>query len=697
MAANLRAKIFTLSIGGVDWTDYCIDAVLQREPLDLESGLIRTTAEFTLDVSELSPLPSWRNDPAQWSRGVQVIFRCYNSANVLITPSMGILYILREPKQASISNPQMKIECGCLLTFKDVDEPDNDYSGVDTGTLTDRDEIIANILTSAGITPSLTAIAYPLDYPIPKNGGSFVQQAGELAAASLNVLYQYSADVMGVPTESTVNKEVDILPGAALFSLTIGQDESEWEPDEASETPPDTVAVSSVSYTVNDKPYTETIEEVEGEDGDGNIIVASRTTVRTYAYDPATVSERTETIIESLKFDISTGPLYPEEYYDLVVSSVSDDINYYDGTGKLIRQTCTTQKTWEELGLIDVYVVGFFTIDGYGESRWELAIEQQSETFYYYNGLQLSRLQTVVKRYRKSVVDGTLFFVTAQNKTDLVTVSEVTSAWTQLSGTRWLYSQSSKIPFILTGSPRLLINWLSDAELFELKKQPGKTYIADDGSADPPATTWLNINELNEVPYEATVTFSPNRDRSKTISIAHATGINQLREFANVYTGILWGRRFGWSVGMPITDALLSSNVLERVDVTDGNTIYRLLIDGLTLAFNSTEAYAAFSGIEIGTATVATPSVVSQLYEMITTARVTATATASGTCRINLDPGNITCFATATASPIINLSQRNQIEVYAEATADASITIENDGQNIIMFAEAIAAPYIRVQ
>jgi hypothetical protein len=620
---DIRSKIFELIIGGNDWTNYAIEAVLQWDELDIESGLIKAKASFKLDVSEMSPLPTYRSNPTQWAKGVGVTFRCEDSNGVLIKPTMGELYILREPKPPSISNPIIDLECGCILSLRDYDVPDGDYSAVEVGVSTDREAIATNILAADNITANFTSTPYPIDYPLPKQGGSFVEQVGQLMGASGHLVYQDSDG-------EVVNKAIDISPSSPLLTLTVGEEESEWEPEESAETPPEKIIVAGVGYSVDTLPYTETINEVTGTIADvdsrypnnfTDLGVISRTTVRSYAYDEATRTRKIETIIEATKVAIADGgsPIGSIEAYDLVISETKEDINYYNAEGVLIKQTCETKKTYEELNLISLYIiyVGYVNTP---EPRWGLTTEKYSVSEYAYTEGYLSRLIASTWLYRKGITN---YKSSTQSSADLILAEKTTSTWQPLSSRMWLYRKEEYIVRALKQKTGLFIDddFLNN-EYFQLLRNPTETYIADDGSADPPATQYLSINNLDEFTVENNVILRglggvALESRAMTVPITYVVSTAQAQALGELYGGIVWGRRFGWGVGMAIADELLTCSPLSVIDVTDGDKIYRLLIDGLTLAFTSNESYASFTGIEVGVASVSTPTNFIKAYEIV--------------------------------------------------------------------------------
>lgn len=584
---DLTSKTFRLTIGGNDWSDYCTEATLQHEEIDLRDGLVKAKGKFILDVSELSPLPSYRRDPDQWAKGTPVLFEVKMGAD-WVTPRFGNLVISVPPKAPYIGNPFIELEAICVLSLFDYSQPDGDASNVTVGTPRDRQTIIADILGQNSITSSLTGVPYPLDYPTPKRQGSWVDQAGALAAVSGHYLYQ---DRDGI----VKNQAID-LGAAAIATVTVGQNEAEWEPSEGPEQPVEKLIVSGVGYNVTQLNGETKIVETLGFRRDvapeiqawrdEYLGVIARTTITDNPYDPVTQSQTTLTVKEETRIavfpDLSN---FPSDSYFLTISEITEDVNYYGDQGQLIKQVCTKQRP-----KIKIRPNVFFF------DRFVLTVAEIVVTEYFYDdALRVTALKVTETLPQTTIFPG-IFYSQAF---DLSTSKIEETTWTELGADRWAYIKSSQVAYAIRYPERPFFT-----EAFNLVPGVTQTYIADDGSGAPPQTQYLKLNDLTEVPLSACVNFTgpetdPYGDRSRTVPVEYAVNEDQLYSFGLLYNAFIWGRRFGWRVGLPVTTALLNAYPLDRVDVVDGADTYGLLIDGLTMVFTGQEAFAAFNGVEI--------------------------------------------------------------------------------------------------
>lgn len=602
MATDLRSKTIRLTIGGVDWSDYCTEAILQWEELDLKSGLVKGSGRFTLDVSEIDPLPSYRKDPDQWAKGTLVLFETVNSAGAWVTPPMGRLRIRVPPKTPSVGNPIIDLECVCVLDLFDFTQPSGDASGVTVGTPRDRDLIIADVLAQNSLSSSLSSIPHPLDYPVPKKNGSWVQQAGEIAGAAGHFLYQNNAGAI-------VNKGVDLDP-TAIATITIGANEAEWEPSEGTETPVEKLIVGGATYAVNSLFGNITVAEKSGTKGNvlpqfstltwasDNVGVYERVTIQEGAYDPVTKSQSTVTTKEKARIATPAGlsayNVLESTGFQMIAWEQTTDTNYYGDSGELRKQLCITNQ-------IKTEIIG----QAWRNESFDLTLLEKIETdIFYDSALQVTslRVQRWIPKYKDT---GTLV-----NPFAVIKESDLISTWTDLGAGKWLFKKEGQELLKIPASR--FVHVVNGVQVFDVTligqsifgNAPTETYIANDGSADPPQTQYLKLNELIEQPLTSCVTFSGAEsilygDRTRSITVDYGASKEQLYQFGEKYNALIWGRRFGWRVGTAITDAILSASPLDAVTVIDGSDTYKLLIDGLTLVFDGQESYAAFNGIEV--------------------------------------------------------------------------------------------------
>lgn len=661
MPTDLTAKIFRLTIGGVDWSDYCTEASLQWDELDLISGLIFAKADFTLDVSEVSPLPSYRRDPDQWAKGTPVLFECRDSGNNWVTPRFGNLFIAEVPKAPSVANPIINLSCSCSLSLFDFSVPDGDASNVTVGTPRDRQLIIADVLAQNSLPTNLSAIPYPLDYPVPKQSGSWVDQAGKLAGSAGHFLWQ---DNNG----NIVNKAIALNP-SPIQTVTIGTNEAEWEPSEGVELPPEKLIVSGVSYSVTPRAEITTITETTGSKrdvapelpawADTFIGVIERTTVVSYPYDETSRSQTTITTIEQCKITLKPDlSVVLDESYELTTANVSTDVNYYGDSGELVSQICTKQQPRGVVNELE------FSANYFVPKETEIITTE----YFYTPEMLVSSIKITTQQPRGFISPLTLYV----EFFDLVPSKVEESSWTNLGRNKWLYIKSERVCYGLryVGTPSFPYApyWLA----FDLVQNPTQTFLSEDGTGNPPQTQYLTLNDLEETPVTACVYFQgleadPYGDRTLTVSVEYGTSQAQLEAFGVNYNALIWGRRYGWRVGLPISDELLTATPLDRINIVDGGDTYGLLMDGLTMVFSANESYAAFNGIEI--AFNASPS---YQKKIVASGAMSFNATFAGAGAVTGNVLSSSVLFTMTASGLVNESQ-------ATGTIFVPFTFDGDG------------------
>lgn len=697
MTAEIKGRLISCLINGVNWSDRVNSCTLQWEEFNLESGLVKATATIEIDCTGLTPLPSYRLDPTQWAKGTAVIFQVTDSLGTLRTPNVGGKgQILEEPAPAfnrdADTAPTITLQVGCTLSINNFREADADVSGIVTGVATARNVVISNILTAATAPNNISATPYPINYAIPKPGGSFVQQAGKVAASANRLLYQQnSGTVLDAP--------VDLNPATAYFSLTVGTDETIWEPDEGVEIPVETLTVDGITYTVSPNGYLETVATDLGFRHQIDLwdfvtpftqATIQEVTTQIFAYDAATKSQKT--VITTKRPRVALGLISNRsDRYDLITAEIKTDTNFYDANGRLERQTCEVKipKTITVTVVNETtFIVNGLTFD------WSVPIiSELLESFYTYSDDALLSQLRVVRSVQQSLFDYT-------SATTLRPAEENISTWEKLGKDHYLFrkvrnlARILKYPFLLVSGAITLEDGTvvrTDQTLqFEMLFDSGSTFLANDGSANPPQTIYRRDNDLIEKALKSTVTFQAlagnlYRKRERAIVVEYATTEEQLYSYGTTYNGLLWGRRFGWLVGCPINDLMLASTLkpLCRVDVTHGTTIYRLLMDALTLVFTQDEAFATFRGIEIGVSTVAAPTVVTSIYTPVVTAALAgvAGATMAGAAETS---GNVLA---GVAGAVMTAEGTNVI--FASMAANAGATFE--GYNYITGAMTATA------
>jgi len=237
----------------------------------------------TLVLSELSPdgLSLSPFDNIYFAVGNQVVVYMDGVLHPLASP----LFILSTPS-LSPTNPSvpltkgnrtLTLDLGCRLSrYKIAEMPDSDQTGVVLGELLDIRDACKNLLVASGMPAYDTDVCVlPLSdvkfsFPYSKNGGSFVDLAGEVwysnfISLALGSFPTFMYCDQGVVRSGSVRENDDLVTD---FSVTLGLHDREyqWQPDTS--TTPGKVTMTGVKRTLVDTtldyPFTDTVASSDG-------------------------------------------------------------------------------------------------------------------------------------------------------------------------------------------------------------------------------------------------------------------------------------------------------------------------------------------------------------------------------------------------------------------------------------------------
>lgn len=250
MTANASASQLQILIGSdqQDWSEARMGLEVGVNQRD-RSGLFKITGRLTLrNILTAPESMNPRINQARWCRGQSLIVNEKNASGAYVRHRYGWLYILKEPAPSAIKEAKLELEVGCILSLKDFAEPSEDESGISLGTSTTRTTAIGSLLTAAGINTWIGSVPlYPIAYPLPKERGSYVQQAGEIAYAGLKALHQLNDG-----TVTAVDLRIPGVNAAPLLTVTIGHDEVAYTPQLGAETPVEEMIATGTSVNAID-------------------------------------------------------------------------------------------------------------------------------------------------------------------------------------------------------------------------------------------------------------------------------------------------------------------------------------------------------------------------------------------------------------------------------------------------------------
>ena len=579
MTVNISSRKVELLIGGQDWTNWIDpDSGIQVGYPEYEVGSGLLIAQGTINLTFganyalLPSSPYYRFNPSQWKRGQTVTIKVANQSGTLtyLPCAGGGLRITKAPQPPTkeIGGVQkMSIQIGCKLALEYFPpEPNKDISGVKAGTDLDRGTIINNILQFIGLNSAFSEIGNPINYPLPKTGGNWLQMAGELASSAG---YYLRCNVNG----SVTGYLIDIISGAAANYL-IGRDEKIWEAiGDISEQPVEKLILTGVKQIV---------EPVVFDDDPSEVI----------EIQPAGV----------LFPDNDFGQLNP----DLLVTSKK--------TEKTAKKTSSTYqetvKIMEPAGVL-------FPDNDLGQLNPDLLVTSKETTTIYALDNGIVKSQSI----REVQPAGVLFpdnDLGQLNPTNLYTSKLETQSWVSTGNQKW-----TKTIEVLEPAGVLF----PDNDLGQLNPKllvTSKLFTDDKDTIGPPTNigggevseNTIKEEQIKAEVFAAQLAADEGRERQRTIAVPFATSIPQLAMYGALYNKFLTGRAFGWRFGGAITDTALTFEPFQTVTVADDTRLYLFKLDALQFAISQTEALCFWHGIEVGTALVSAPTDISKPLEI---------------------------------------------------------------------------------
>lgn len=253
MIAAVGAQSLTITVNGTDYSQYLVDFSIGFESWSAGKGLLRKDGNLKLCAirggSTLDPRDNADFSPGNIvtvARGKRITF-----ADALpLHPLGGSLLVLAPPSVEAInqaapisaSNMIITIPVGCRLSFLKTNEPDDDESGVEFGVGTPTDEVIASLLYAAGAEPGqvdfgdLAALEIDeIEYPIQKQGGGYLDLAGELFYCTKpgGFLYCNSNNIINGRSLSSLT--------AGIVGIELGEDDRSYTPQIDGTLPPSEV------------------------------------------------------------------------------------------------------------------------------------------------------------------------------------------------------------------------------------------------------------------------------------------------------------------------------------------------------------------------------------------------------------------------------------------------------------------------
>lgn len=589
MAANLTARQLRVFIGSDDqeWS-FAAAVFLPEQESFGESGLIKTFAQVTLlDVLGNPESLDPRANPSRWREGQVVRVDVATDTGEWLT--WGNLRLLGIP--SGPTNGRLTLQLGCWLAWADDPQPEGDRSEVETGVGENSADVATRLLVASGIPEAaidLGAWDYDLPYPLQKEGnGSYIAQAGALAFANhCRQLYQDPDGIIRAAQWSNT-------PGTPAATVTVGLNESLFEPTPDPVPPVERVVVSGVGYQVTETPnrYSSsfTVTEPASNFSDDAIGTVGITTTEIYEWGEPDESHdyywtRSETRLRqpqaatwigSDSTQPSTTTTYEERRYDATTK-----ILYRIETGEIANVRTLVDSTVTAAGV---------------------TIVQRTIANLEHDGA----LETLTRRTETTTVPRiTLTGDTGSTGRFVQETSRILNTqWTEDKPDYWVERTSERVA-AKNGSGRQ--GNIKPTALITQRPQ-----IKPDSR--PPATErWQDPTGLKEQHYTATCTWqhpggATGRVRTRSLTVDPGFSNQQCFEIATREVQLLEGRRESHLIELPLSDALLWLPPLSTIQVDDGTNLWTFKLDATTWEYALQEARLVAMGIAVARVAVEAP------------------------------------------------------------------------------------------
>lgn len=596
MTVDLGSRGIQVTVGGLDFSKQFESFVIGYSNLN-QSGLrlIGGTLELVPTLAPNAPPESLdpRKNQARWHRGQLIEIDVRDSTGALTRHRMGYLFILKEPDPLSRKNPKLTIRVGCILNLYSFRQPDDDKSGVQVGQYASSNQLIDSFLAASGIPALVDTVPSGLTYPLPKQGGSYVEQAGKVAYANR---YQIWQDGQGQIRASYI----DLKPATALLTRTVGVDDAGYDPLPGAETPCQKIVCTGVTYDLKNNYTTFTdVDENYGKASSVNPVYTGTTLlaqIRTTDSQFQGLKRRTITTYQPL------GLILPEKFpgsLTLAIAEVAEETYIYeqDDAAKLLRISNTIEKP------TGVVLKTWLENTGRELSNPSvLTTASESITDYLYDGRERPNKTIRLTEEPLGAIDteaATLGIPITPYPSEQQTIS-----WNEGRTDEWTRKEILLQAAIRKDADAIAAD-ATTSEKTALILASRKSSPSNSGQSQPPAVErqsgqWSQIERpIEGVAYLPT---SGIAERERTYQVDYATSSIQLAEVARLEGAALIGRRLGQRLTIELDDAWLTdTNPLPRLDYIDGDETLSFLADALTFSHTKTQAVVGADGIWIGT------------------------------------------------------------------------------------------------
>jgi len=657
MVAATQARTLTVGIKRntpssvtVDWSQEFLDLTIGFESYSQGTGLILKRGTIRLcNIKDGTKIL----DPRSQS-DFDVGARVYVDWNGSDHPLAGELRILAPPSVDLIDDSLPAIEgnyiisipVGCNLAYWRSNEVDDDKTGVTLGNPLAISTVVTNLINAASPNDSKVisigfGSSFNMGFPYSKNGGSYIDLAGEIAYCAgrpptpddqtpLKIPFLY-CDIQNYIQNSFLYRDI-----ARTFptTITLGTNDREYLPQIDSSFSPGIVRISGVKRnvidTTADYPFTDIVKEYSEspvellsavatsyyKEDNGSLAYQFDRLYRVYFQSTGSTSGLSlplfsppKTKVVGLENRYTYNATFANEYIGTDLSSVTvlgefykDEKLTYTIDAKFVISQTMFPDGWEDVGDDDFQKVVL-------NNSETLHPSEVTIVSYKFNGDEISERTTLVcsnlfliDRNADFETEFAFAFTEGSRLNGRMLLKQRTiEKWTRVKD-RYLLSTTTSVPKIVNDP-----NYVSEQEDVGLARNDryllqSKLTRTKERELEPPAITyWSGKYTIEEENLSSSVTFGTGTNSKElSIQMPFVFDESQLDSYAKIEGEIINGRQYQHliecdpSLFATVTEPMTGIKVIEPT----GNKFF--LCDALTWYHSQYEDYVGFAGIYVG-------------------------------------------------------------------------------------------------
>jgi hypothetical protein len=442
-------------------------------------------------------------------------------------------------------------------------------------------------------------------------GGSFIQQAGEIAYSNdYRFLYQNTAGTV-------VAGQLSLAIASPTATITLGTNDVAYQAVKTEGSPPDQIKVAGSGavktrlrypivdvVTVEGDPsfYKYSVANTDGRQlicvGNEFYTIGRTTTLVDRKRNGVFTNEITTTIEEAIVCAVTKNPLFP-----FSLQSIPCTLRPWKRT--VLTKTFNRSKFGrleQQIEQVEQDRHSYFAFDetGRGNGFASDIVSRITTTYAYRDGEIVERIERVEEQLLYLVDGSTEGTLPPYPVTLLTEVKREIDTWDKVGRDTWKKSRTEKYPRkYKDNSPE----GGSGAPITS-----STTTVSNSGETQPPRAELLDDEySFEDVEYQATINYTQpgggsGRTRKRLYALPYGFSQAQCETMAQLHLKLIAGRHRAAIVELPVTDALLTAPPLFPFNVVEpSGRILHYRADSVTWEHTVDTCKVAVSGILVGT------------------------------------------------------------------------------------------------